>query len=44
LFEKTLLVWAAVSKRARHALHHTFRRRSLPNQIDYSRDAAHDFV
>jgi hypothetical protein len=23
-------------------LHDTFRRRALPNQVDYSRDAAHD--
>jgi len=28
----------------RHLLHHTFRSRALLNQIDYSRDAAHDLV
>jgi hypothetical protein len=28
----------------RHPLHDAFRRRALPNQVDYSRDAAHDLV
>jgi hypothetical protein len=44
LFKKTFLIRAAVSDCVRHPLHHTFRSRALPNQVDYSRDAAHDFV
>ena len=28
--------------RARHPLHRTFWRRPLPNQVDYSRNPAHD--
>jgi hypothetical protein len=28
----------------RHPLHDAFRRRTLPDQIDYSRDATHDLV
>jgi hypothetical protein len=44
LFKKTFLIRPAVGDCQRHPLHDTFRRRALPNQVDYSRDAAHDLV
>jgi hypothetical protein len=44
LFKKTFLIRPAVGDYARHPLHDTFRRRALANQVDYSRDAAHDLV
>jgi hypothetical protein len=44
LFKKTFLIRPAVGDSARHPLHDTFRRQALPNQVDYSRDAAHDLI
>jgi hypothetical protein len=44
LFKKTFLIRTAVSDRTCHSLHDAFRSRALPNQINYSRDPAHNFV
>jgi hypothetical protein len=44
LFEKSFFIRTAMGDGTRHPLHDAFRRRTLPDQVDYSRDAAHDLV